>query len=365
MLILHEEKYAESLYYGNNDDIKSTVAKIGYVTRYLMHSLGCSNEDNYNITVEWMKYNHSNFDESTYSNLISDAIKRAKKNPFYNIDSIKITISELEAISTLEDVKAEKVLFVLLCMAKLQAISYGFTGGLVKYSLSDLCKMARISVPTEEREYILYNIIQTGLLGYPKKNNTQCLFVNFIDNDGEVAISLTENNCKELAYEYLNWKNGGIGYDRCELCGNILKQSKSNPKRFCRECTEIVGCIDKNTKVIRCEDCGDLVYIPVLNTKTCRCEGCQKNVLNENWKEASQRYRESKKASYQPQNPQQYKINKDFLLFLWCCKFQNYFFPNGYKEGYLVTVVCQYGTKILHNRRGGVTCTTLFYLTLY
>lgn len=275
MLILNEEKYAENLYHGKNDEIKSTVTKIGYITRYLMHSLGCSNEENYKRTVEWMKYNHSNFDESTYSNLISDAIKRAKKNPFYNIDSIKITTSELEIISTLEDVKAEKVLFVLLCMAKHQAASYGFTGGLVKYSLPDLCKMARISVPTDEREYVLYNIIQTGLLGYPKKNNTQCLFVNFIDNDGDVALNLTESNCNELAYEYLNWKNGGVGYDRCELCGNVLKQSKSNPKRFCRECMSVVGFVDKDKKVIRCVDCNKLVYIQILNTKTCRCEECQ------------------------------------------------------------------------------------------
>ena len=298
MLILNEERYAENLYYGNNDEIKSTVTKIGYITRYLMHSLGCNNEDNYNLTVEWMKYNHSNFDESTYSNLVSDAIKRAKKNPFYNIDSIKITASELEIISTLEDVKAEKVLFVLLCMAKHQAISYGFTGGLVKYSLSDLCKMARISVPTEEREYILYNIIQTGLLGYPKKNNTQCLFVKFIDDDDDAVLNLSEENCKELAYEYLNWKNRGDGYDRCELCGNVIKQSKSNPKRFCRECLGVVGVIDNDTKVIRCADCNKLVYVPVLNTKTCRCEECQTQALKETWKEASQRYRDSKKSSY-------------------------------------------------------------------
>lgn len=275
MLILNEEKYAEELYNGLHEEVKSTVTKIGYVTRYLMHTLGYSTEDNYSGTIAWMKENHSNFDESTYSNLVSDAIKRAKKNPFYNIESIQITTTELEMISSLEDVKAEKVLFVLLCMAKHQAISYGFTDGLVKYSLADLCKMARISVPTEEREYILYNIIQTGLLGYPKKNNTQCLFVKFINADGDVALNLTESNCKELAYEYLNWKNGGAGYDRCELCGNVIKQSKSNPKRFCRDCLDIVGDVPGNMKVVVCVDCGKLVCVPLLNTKTCRCEECQ------------------------------------------------------------------------------------------
>lgn len=275
MLILNEEKYAENLYYGRNNEIKSTVAKIGYVTRYLAHSLRFDDETIYKHTVEWMKYNHATFDESTYANLISDAIKRAHKTPFYNLESITITQSELEIISTLEDIKAEKVLFVLLCIAKLQSVSYGFTQGLVKYSLPELCKMARISVPTEDREYVLYNIIQTGLLGYPKKNNTQCLFVNFINTAGDVALQLNEDHCKDLAYEYLNWKNGGEGYARCEFCGKVIKQSKSNPKRYCKECLARVGDMPDNMKVVRCVDCGDIVYISKLNTKTCRCDKCQ------------------------------------------------------------------------------------------
>lgn len=278
MLILNEEKYAKDLYCEKNTDVKSTIGKIGYVTRYLLHSLGYSNQDNYKYTVEWMMKHHVNFDESTYSNLIADAVKKAHKAPFYNIESIKITQTELETISTLDDPRAEKVLFVLLCMAKQQAVSYGFTNGLVKYSLTDLCKMARISVPTEDREYILYNIIQTGLLGYPKKNNTQCLIVNFIDNDGESVLSLDENNCLELAYEYLNWKNNGVGYTRCELCDRVVKQSRSNPKRFCRECAEKIGDIPDDIKIIKCIDCNKMVYIPVFNTKTCRCEECQHEV---------------------------------------------------------------------------------------
>ena len=83
--------------------------------------------------------------------MISDAIKRAHKKPFYYIENIKITQSELDIISSLGNLRAEKILFVLLCMAKQQAISNGFTNGLVKYSITDLCKTARISVPADDR----------------------------------------------------------------------------------------------------------------------------------------------------------------------------------------------------------------------
>ena len=159
MLILNEEKYAKSVYDGENTEIKSIMAKIRYITRYLLYTENKNDEEIYKTTVDWMKKNHDNFDESYYSNLISDAIKGAHKYPFYNIENIKITQSELDTIVSLDNLRAEKVLFVLLCIAKQQNISNGFTNGLVKYSVTELCKMARISVPAEDREYILYNIV--------------------------------------------------------------------------------------------------------------------------------------------------------------------------------------------------------------
>ena len=237
MLILNEEKYAKDLYDGKNQDVKSIMAKIRYVTRYLVHTEHKVDGDVYTETVNWLKEHHNNFDESSYSNVISDAVKSAHKYPFYIIDNIKITQSELEIISSLDSLRAEKILFVLLCMAKHQSMASGFTNGLVKYSITDLCKTARVSVPADDREYILYEIVQRGLLGYPKKNNTQCLIVNFINTD-DVALELDEMDCQELAYAYLSWKNDGKGYGKCQRCGRLMKQGKTKPKKYCEDCAK-------------------------------------------------------------------------------------------------------------------------------
>ena len=239
MLILNEEEYAKSLYEGKNKDVKSVMAKIRYITRYLVHSMLESDDDVYRLSVEWMNKHHDNFDESCYSNLISDAIKKAYQYPFYVIDSIKITKSELDIISSLNNLRAEKVLFVMLCMAKQQRLANGFTNGLVKYSITDLCKLARISVPADDREYILYEIVQKGFLDYPKKNDTQCLIVNFMNFD-DVVLELDEVDCQELAYVYLSWKNNGKGYTRCQRCNRLMKQSKTKPKKYCEDCAKIV-----------------------------------------------------------------------------------------------------------------------------
>lgn len=273
MLILNEEKYAKRLYLGNNDDIKSISEKIRYITRYHLYALKYDDNRNYHDTVTWMNENHSNFDENCYSKLIADAIKGAHKFPFYNIDNIPITKSELENIVSLNNLRAEKVLFVLLCMAKQQAISKCFSNGLVKYSITTLCKMARISVPASDREYILHSIVRTGLLSYPKKNNTQCLFVNFID-DGEIVMNLNEADCKELAYTYLNWKNNYSGYTRCECCGRLIKVFKNKIKKFCESCSTLIGDVPDGKNVILCDDCGRPVYISMFDNETCRCESC-------------------------------------------------------------------------------------------
>lgn len=240
MLILNEENYAKGIYDEGNKYVKSILLKIGYVTRYLLHSCHKNDDDNYKDSVAWMKKHHDGFDESYYSNLISDAIKKAYKTPFYHIEDIKITRSELDIISSLDNLRAEKILFVLLCMAKQQSISNGFVNGLVKYSITELCKTARISVPSEDREYILYDIVQRGFLGYPKKNNTQCLIVNFINDNDDVVLTLDEVDCQELAYVYLNWKNNGDGYTRCQKCNRLIKQSKTKPRKYCEECAKEV-----------------------------------------------------------------------------------------------------------------------------
>ena len=68
MMILNEELYAKNLLLGKNKDVKSTVKKIGYITRYNAQILNKSEKDNYISTVQWMNKHQDNFDESSYSN---------------------------------------------------------------------------------------------------------------------------------------------------------------------------------------------------------------------------------------------------------------------------------------------------------
>lgn len=270
MIILNEELYVKNLLLGKNQDVKSSAKKIGYITRYNAQILNKNEDENYSSTVQWMNKHQDNFDESSYSNVISKAIKCSKKLPLYKIDNISITKNELEIIKSLNNIREEKLLFVLLCMAKQQSEVFKFTDGLVKYTITDLCKSARISVPADEREYILHDILIKGLISCPKKNDTKCLRVNFIEEDGKIELVLNEADCQELAYVYLKWKNGS-SFKRCRRCGRLM--NSRNKKDLCQYCEQST----QDNNHIWCIDCGSEVEVSEFDSKTCRCKECQNN----------------------------------------------------------------------------------------
>lgn len=268
-MILNEEKYAKDLLTGQNDTIKSIVQKIDLIARYNHHILHKNNNESYTSIVKWLEKHHDIFSEQTYSHVISDCIKKATKRPFYHIERIKITKKEIETIASQENLRHEKILFVLLCMAKQQKVAYGFDNGLVSYKITDLFKTARVSVPVEERENILHELLKAGLIGLPMKNDTKCLFVKFIDESDDIALELDEQDCGELAYAYLHFTDKAK-VSRCSKCGKLIKQSQKYGS-LCKGCQ----CGVPEMKLKWCVDCGVEFLVSTMNTKTCRCDVCQ------------------------------------------------------------------------------------------
>jgi DNA-directed RNA polymerase subunit RPC12/RpoP len=284
-MILNEEKYAKELLTGQNDAVKSIRQKIDLIARYNHHVMNKKADESYTSIVKWLEKHHEIFSEQTYSNVISDCIKKAAKRPFYHIDTIKITKKEIEIIAAQDNLRHEKILFVLLCMAKQQKVAYGFDNGLVSYKITDLFKAARVSVPVDERENILHELFKAGLIGLPMKNDTKCLFVKFIDESDDIVLSLSEQDCGELAYVYLH-HTGKAKVFRCSKCGKLIKQSKKYGE-LCKGCQSGTP----EMKLKWCVDCGSEFLVSTMNTKTCRCDECQKIKDKEDTRNRVQKYR--------------------------------------------------------------------------
>ncbi len=269
MMILNEEKFAKDVLTGQRDDVKSIKQKIDLIARYNHHVLHKNNDDSYSSIIKWLEKHHDIFSEQGYSNIISDCIKKAAKKPFYHIDSVKITKKEMNLIAAQNNLRYEKILFVLLCMAKVQKTSYGFDNGLISYNITELFKTARVSVPVEERENILHEFLKLGLIGLPFKNDTKCLFVKFMDEfEDDMVLELNEQDCGELAYAYIKY-TGASKINRCSKCGKLIKKSQKFGD-MCKGCQES----SFETRIRWCVDCGREFTVNKFDVETCRCEEC-------------------------------------------------------------------------------------------
>ena len=113
-----------------------------------------------------------------------------------------------------------------------------------------------------------------------------------MDDSSEAVIELGEADYKELAYTYLNYKNGG--YKHCKGCGRLFKMHKNSPGRlYCKECGQKEEISE--LKAIKCVDCGEDIIISKFDTETCRCEDCYKEHRRQSVRENVRRFRDKNK----------------------------------------------------------------------
>ena len=227
----------------------------------------------FNTVVKFMEQHYSDFKYEGYVRAINKCINDVKKYRIKNIDSIKITKSEMNKIQSLNDIKKEKIAFVVLALAKYFNAAYENEKDNFYAKTSEIFKFARISIPVRERDYYLRFAYEEGILkpNYSIGNNAYtAAFVSH--SDEEIVLELNESDYLEIAYTYLNYKNGG--YKRCKTCGRWFKISVGKPnEQYCylhKSTYKSIG--EYKTKT--CIDCGKEFAINVFNNETCRCDIC-------------------------------------------------------------------------------------------
>lgn len=272
--------------YVNQENPEETIRDLA---RYNHHIMGMKKEDNYDAILNYMTRNCADFYEEKYFKIIYRNIASAKKYKFRNVASVIITKSEIDKITSLNDIRKEKIAFILLATAKYYNSVSPDNNNRMYMSMSDLFKLARVAIPSKERASYLHFAYEDDILIEHTFVGTNLKIVGFVDNDSEEVMALGEDDYKELAYTYLNYKNGG--YKHCKGCGRLFKIHRSTPGRlYCKECGQKED--TSEFKIIQCIDCGADVVISTLNTKTCRCEECQNIINKENTRMRVQKYRE-------------------------------------------------------------------------
>lgn len=256
-----------------------------------------------NYIENWMKERTNIFHLSAYAKSIKSYIKKMKDMPWRDITgTVKIRQSELDYIVSFHDIKKEKLLFCYLAVAKFMDMSRKEPTHWENESDITIFKMAHITIPSKERDYFINELINgepSALIYMNYKNDDTSKRIDYISDDENdpVVLELDETNYYELAFTYLNWKNGG-GYKKCKSCGKLFKvrgsvigkqvetDNQSDNALYCRTCApryepkhkgKDKQALDYEPKKIVCVDCGEEICLDsYMNTKTCRCGDCQK-----------------------------------------------------------------------------------------
>lgn len=278
----------------DKNNITNTIYSLA---KYNYHVLHLDDQANYNHILKYITQNCDNiYEEGIYKD-IEGCIKSAKKHNFASIEEICITQSELDVIQSLADIKQEKAAFVILATSKYFNALNDKVYDAAFLANTDICKMARITIPVNERDTFMQFAYDKGVLQRHTWADSTIKKVTFVSHDDAdpVILRLNENDFRDLAYTYLAYLTPHR-FRKCVVCGGWIKKD-SKDRRLCKECAD-KGMVEKDMiKTIVCIDCGRPVYISVLNTKTCRCEECQEKANREINKEKCKRYRESKKTT--------------------------------------------------------------------
>lgn len=231
-VVLNETKQAEYIIEKGEVGTKPT-STLFLLGKYYRQKENLDKDQTVNKLNEFMVKNYKNYNSALWEEGIEDIAKKANKYPLREIDSIGITQSELDKIAELHNTKYEKLLFTMLCYAKLYNTISENNNGWVNTDIQELYRVARITVKYRKDKFLFLNDIKrTGLISFSNKNDNLNLKINFFDMDGESVLEISD--FRELGYEYLNYI-GDDKFIRCSECSRLVRKN-NNRQKYCNDC---------------------------------------------------------------------------------------------------------------------------------
>lgn len=181
----------------------------------------------------FMKKNYKNYNPALWEQTIEDISNKANKYNLREINSIWICKSEIDEIRKIHNLKYERLLFSLLCYAKLYNTISDNNNGWINTDIPELYRVARVTVKYRNDKFLFLNDLEkTGLISFSNKNDNLNLKVNFCNMDEEAVLII--DDFRELGYEYLNYIKEGK-FIRCSECNRLIKKT-NNKLLYCNEC---------------------------------------------------------------------------------------------------------------------------------
>lgn len=269
MIVLNELEYAEKCISENIVE-KKPFLTLNILAKYYYHHVGKNEKEVVELLKDFANRNCEGYSKNKYmwDNNIAKMVDVAIQYPLYQIKGVWITSKELTTIRNIHNKVLERLAFTILCLAKYNIEKNPKSDGWINYESKEIFKLARISAGIEERELKFHELYKLDLIDFAKRIDNLGIKVNFVDNDGDDELFVSD--FRELGYEYLLYR--GENFIRCGECGVLVRGNKAGTKRYCSNC---ISYSPIETKKVICIDCGNKFITTSKNTKSIRCFDCQ------------------------------------------------------------------------------------------
>lgn len=249
--IFNEEKHAQYMLENGFKLKEFNSYELGILSKHYFSNTNLNRPQVREELINFCIKHDKEFDAVLRRSTLNNLIEYGKKFDFINVDTIKITKKELDVISSINDFKKEKILFVMLVFSKYRHMSNkekdikirneskkNTRKGLDKYFVTEkhttIIKEAKVSISKADRNVVFRYFEDLDILRMTMKCNFELHFVDSEINKDDVVIEI--DNFKNFIYYYYQWKDVGK-YIKCEACGCIDKQN-SNSMKYCNKCFE-------------------------------------------------------------------------------------------------------------------------------
>lgn len=212
---------------------------------YIKHlkELGKSKNEIRNELDNIMEQHYNGFVSTEWFNTLNSLVNKYTKpsyREFRKLEDIHITQEELKFIKSHQDVEIEKILFVMLVIAK--SACKDKNNLWVNCESQEVFKLAKFKYKKgvdrmKQRGYAIHDMCKRGLLEVSKICDSIGIKIMFGQSNiypDDMVLRIDEDNIEHMVMYYLQWRDG---LPNCNICG-IPFIKKSNRSKHCKKCAD-------------------------------------------------------------------------------------------------------------------------------
>lgn len=245
-IILNEKEIVDKAIKDGYYDNKKPTSTIKLLIKYF-YGIGQDRLQVRSSIEDFMKKNFKGFNEVKWQKILDDMVKdlQKEKHELFVLDSIKISSNELVKIKDINNLRLEKLAFVLLIYAKIYNQMNKNDSNWVNSELKDIYSDTKMAVSSTEQGKMIYKLGELELVEVSRRVNCTNIKVLFVD-ENDVVIEISD--FRDFILEYLRYTGDKIG--NCIDCDKLIKITNGKNK-YCNECYKKINQADAKNRMAK------------------------------------------------------------------------------------------------------------------